>query len=379
MEPLFSIIIPAYNARGKINIPLDSIYAQGIPMEKFEVICVDDCSPDPASLKFMEDYKEQHNLPNMQILCHKENRRQGGARNTGVRAAKSRYIMFIDQDDYFADGAFGHVVSQLEDSDLDMVMWDHTFHKYNQITEHQYEHNHVRAVDGMTFILENECTWAPWGYSYKREFLLANDLKFVECVQFEDADFVTKCVSYAKSIRFNPFSLIHYTVNLDSQTAIGSDTMQKMDFLFQISSRLRDVAFEIGTRHEAAGNKVYGFSEISYMIAIKRLIQFRDMKGRQALINKYIAGQFNNSPLSLLRYASRYPNAFTTCLNLGSPLLRRIVIAKMNNKLKHNRNMQISQIADNEHIVGGVNLKFASGGIDLNTYEFWCSRISNAA
>lgn len=353
MEPLFSIIIPAYNAMGKINIPLDSIYSQGIPMEKFEVICVDDSSPDSASIKFMEDYKKLHNLSNMQILRHKENRRQGGARNTGVRAATGRYIMFIDQDDYFADGAFDQVVNQLEGSDLDMVMWDHTFHKYGQITERQYAHNHERIVDGMTFILENEYTWAPWGYSYLREFLLKNNLRFVECVQFEDADFISKCVSHAKSIKFNPFPLIHYTVNLDSQTAIGSDTMQKMDFLFQICNRMREVAIEIGTRHDAAGKKVYSLSEISYVIAIKRLIQFRDSKGRHAIIKRYVAGQFNDSPITLLRYASRYPHAFTSCLNLGSPLLRSIVIAKRNYKFKHNSNTQTIQYSDNKPITGG--------------------------
>lgn len=338
---------------GKINIPLDSIYSQDIPMEKFEVICVDDCSPDPASLKFMEEYKSKHKHSNMQILHHKENRRQGGARNTGVGVAKGRYIIFIDQDDYFADGAFDQVLSQLEGSDLDMVMWDHTFHKYNQITARQYAHNHEKVVDGITFILENEYTWAPWGYSYSREFLLDNDLKFVECVQFEDADFVTKCVSRAKKIKFNPFSLIHYTVNLDSQTAIGSDTMQKMDFLFQISSRLRDVANEIGALHEEAGKKVYGLSEISYDIAIKRLIQFRDTKGRQALINKYVAGQFDQSPISLLRYASRYPHAFTTCLNLGSPLLRSMVITRRNNKIRYNSNMQTTYNANYKPVTGG--------------------------
>ncbi len=381
MEPLFSIIIPAYNAMGKINIPLDSIYSQGITMEKFEVICVDDCSPDPASLKFMEDYKKQHNLSNMQILRHKDNRRQGGARNTGVGVAKGRYIMFIDQDDYFAYGAFDQVLSQLEGSDLDMVMWDHTFHKYGQISECQYAHNHTRTVDGMTFILENEYTWAPWGYSYKREFLLENNLRFVECVQFEDADFISKCVSHAKSIKFNPFPIIHYTVNLDSQTAIGSDTMQKMDFLFQICNRMRDVAIEIGTRHEAAGKKVYGLSEISYVIAIKRLIQFRNSKGRHAIIKKYVAGQFNESPMALLRYASRYPHAFTACLNLGSPLLRGIVIAKRNYKMKHNCNTQAPKPLNTNHLTkkGGVNLNFRFAVIGLKTYKSSHLNTSNAA
>lgn len=52
-----SIIIPTYNCKGKIEKCLDSIYSQGIDMDDFEIICVDDCSPDKSSVEAIKSYK----------------------------------------------------------------------------------------------------------------------------------------------------------------------------------------------------------------------------------------------------------------------------------------------------------------------------------
>ena len=52
-----SIIIPVYNGAATIGRCLDSIYAQGLDEKQYEVICVDDCSPDPFSVAAIDNYK----------------------------------------------------------------------------------------------------------------------------------------------------------------------------------------------------------------------------------------------------------------------------------------------------------------------------------
>ncbi len=42
----FSIVIPAYNAEKYIHHCLDSVVNQDFPADQYEVIVVDDCSPD---------------------------------------------------------------------------------------------------------------------------------------------------------------------------------------------------------------------------------------------------------------------------------------------------------------------------------------------
>lgn len=55
---LLSIIIPFYNGRKEdIYRCLDSIYSQGLKNEDFEVIVVNDKSPDSETVKNIENYR----------------------------------------------------------------------------------------------------------------------------------------------------------------------------------------------------------------------------------------------------------------------------------------------------------------------------------
>ncbi|MFI3296372.1 MAG: glycosyltransferase family A protein, partial [bacterium] len=99
---ILSIVIPIYNGEKVVSTCLDSIWAQGVADDEYEVICVDDCSADDT-YNFLLLAATARN--NMQVLHNSENLRAGGARNYGVREAKGEYIIFIDADDYFHPGA----------------------------------------------------------------------------------------------------------------------------------------------------------------------------------------------------------------------------------------------------------------------------------
>jgi len=92
-----SIIIPVYNTADYLNRCLDSCVNQ--TLKEIEVIVVNDCSPDPRDGEIMREYEK--NFPNkVRCIWHKENLRQGGARNTGIRAACGEFLYFADSDDY---------------------------------------------------------------------------------------------------------------------------------------------------------------------------------------------------------------------------------------------------------------------------------------
>ena len=95
-QPFFSVIIPMHNAGELIEKCLYSVYAQDLEEEDFEIIVVDDCSTD-NSVEIATTYAENH--ANTTLLLHKENKRQGGARNTAMRAARGKYFAFMDSDD----------------------------------------------------------------------------------------------------------------------------------------------------------------------------------------------------------------------------------------------------------------------------------------
>ena len=93
--PLFSIIVPVYNVERYIKTCLDSIIAQSF--SDFEVIIVDDCSPD-NSIKIAETLVGTDSR--FIITHHTQNRGVVAARNTGIEKAIGQYIVFVDPDDW---------------------------------------------------------------------------------------------------------------------------------------------------------------------------------------------------------------------------------------------------------------------------------------
>ena len=66
------------------------------------MICVNDCSKDNTA-QVISEYGKFHQ--NIRLINHETNRRQGSARNTGVKVAKGDYILYIDADDTFESNA----------------------------------------------------------------------------------------------------------------------------------------------------------------------------------------------------------------------------------------------------------------------------------
>jgi glycosyltransferase involved in cell wall biosynthesis len=89
---MVSVIIPAYRASADIPDALALVFAQ--TFSSFEVIIVDDGSPDATELEAaVAPYRNR-----VRYLVQR-NRGAGAARNTGIRAARGRYVAFLDADD----------------------------------------------------------------------------------------------------------------------------------------------------------------------------------------------------------------------------------------------------------------------------------------
>jgi glycosyltransferase involved in cell wall biosynthesis len=90
--PLVSVVIPAYNVAPYITETLNSVFAQSFT--KFEVIVVNDGSPDTAEL-------ERALAPYFERVCYvrQENCGAGAARNRAIREAKGEFVAFLDGDD----------------------------------------------------------------------------------------------------------------------------------------------------------------------------------------------------------------------------------------------------------------------------------------
>jgi glycosyltransferase involved in cell wall biosynthesis len=112
-----SIVIPTYNTAGYISETLNSIFIQSY--EDYEIIVVDDGSTDNTR-EVLEPYMENTRY------IYQENRGRAGARNTGIKAAKGKYIAFLDSDDLWATAdKLGTQVDMMESNqNIDFLFGD---------------------------------------------------------------------------------------------------------------------------------------------------------------------------------------------------------------------------------------------------------------
>ena len=102
-----TMIVPIYNMEEFLRECLDSLAAQTIDPNEFEILLIDDGSPD-NSIEIMREYAAKYS--NMKIL-RKENEGLSPTRNFGIARAKGKYIMYIDADDTLSPDTVEKVTS----------------------------------------------------------------------------------------------------------------------------------------------------------------------------------------------------------------------------------------------------------------------------
>ena len=112
---LFSVIIPVYNCERYLRDALESVLGQ--EFHDFEVVVVDDGSTD-ASGRIADFYADRNNC--VKVL-HGTNEGLLLARRRGLFHAKGEYVLFLDADDIFKDGAFGRIAQVIGSTGADIV------------------------------------------------------------------------------------------------------------------------------------------------------------------------------------------------------------------------------------------------------------------
>ena len=98
-----SVVVPVYNVEKFLPRCLDSLLRQGLEPGEWEVICVNDGSPDNCAT-ILAEYEMKH--PDVFKVITQENQGLGGARNVGTALAQGEFVTYLDSDDYLVDGGY---------------------------------------------------------------------------------------------------------------------------------------------------------------------------------------------------------------------------------------------------------------------------------
>lgn len=102
---LASIVIPVYNKEQFLSSCFETLQKQTLEKDRFEAIFIDDGSRD-GSLAILRAFEAEN--PWAKVIS-KENGGVCSARNAGIRAAKGKYIFYLDPDDEWTDNVLKDV------------------------------------------------------------------------------------------------------------------------------------------------------------------------------------------------------------------------------------------------------------------------------
>lgn len=242
-----SFILPCYNVERYIADCLDSIYAQDMTEDEYEVICVNDCSTD-GTREVIVRYVNQHS--NLILIDHKENLTAGGARNTGIKVAQGEYIWFVDPDDLIKPEKVIKLYNVAREARLDILMFN-----FDAVYENLEFMTSVRlfkdseVMSGQDYTL----TCFPghfselciiWRCLFRTCFLKENNLSFPKMRKAQDVVFLWKATltalrmqsidELAYNYRANPYSV--GTMKLDAHVMFSDRILRA----FEIHKMLED-------------------------------------------------------------------------------------------------------------------------------------------
>ncbi|MBM3859907.1 MAG: glycosyltransferase family 2 protein [Verrucomicrobia bacterium] len=119
MSLYLSIVIPCYKEEARLVRAIPEIAAFVTPKGTFEIIVVDDGSPD-GTARVTEELAKTH--PQVRLISYKPNKGKGNAVRTGMLAAEGRYVMFADADQSTPISELDKLLPKLERDGYDIVI-----------------------------------------------------------------------------------------------------------------------------------------------------------------------------------------------------------------------------------------------------------------
>ena len=237
-NPEVSVVIPFYNVEKYVEQCIQSV--QGQSFNDIEIICVDDCGHD-GTRKIVEKLAQQDKR--IKIITHDKNRGLGGARNTGLREAKGKYVFFVDSDDYITPDCVETVIEKFKQKHVDTVWFKANiwWEEINKMTDMWIFKYYADYPQGPLTLNDDNLIEFPlysWNKAYKRDFLIKNKLDWRENVYFEDVEFYFKTFTKSKDIYIINKPLYVYRRRSDSIIGECIKDARKAEHLFNVTENV---------------------------------------------------------------------------------------------------------------------------------------------
>lgn len=216
MKPVFSIVIPIYNAEKYLSKTLDSVQKQDY--QNFEALLIDDGSSDSSADICMQFSSKDNRFH----LYQKSNGGVCSARNCGIEKATGEYILFIDSDDIVEPMMLSNCLKLIQESGADILLFGMQFdiEKQKKIVKSFKKRSGPVLFDGKELdkyyrkLYEDNYVTSMCNRITKMRLIQENHLRFNEKItNYEDMAFSLESLRYAKKIQSAERCYYHYILH----------------------------------------------------------------------------------------------------------------------------------------------------------------------
>ena len=210
-----SIIVPVYNTAGYLEQCVNSLLAQTIPENDYEILLVNDGSID-NSLEVMQRFLAEN--PDVIEIIDTENGGQGRARNLALDVAQGDYIGFADSDDWAAEDMFARLLDAAERENADIAVCN-----FYSVSDSGQTIMNARPQG-----TDISAAGSVWNKIFRRS--LIGDIRFPEGVWYEDFSFSAKLLLSSRKTVFLEEPLYYYRAS-HSSTMRNQNALKNLDIL----------------------------------------------------------------------------------------------------------------------------------------------------
>ncbi len=286
-----SVIVPVYNVSRYLENCVNSITSQNFT--DFEVILVDDCSPDNSG-EICDRLAENDNR--IKVIHKEKNGGLGEARKTGMQYACGEWTVFVDSDDWIEPNAFSRLMNTVGE-ETDVAIFGINFRYENK----RGEENYVLSVNPERTVCKSACEIGGliaelddkalfpymWNKLYRTEFLKVSGVEFNSIQSMEDFFFNIELIPKARCAETFDFPLYNYRKPFHETLASAYNP----DY-FLLSKKRYSAEKEC---LEATGAATAENMQLLYKIYIKHIIScgIRDFSKKAKLTNKQRKNNLN--------------------------------------------------------------------------------------
>lgn len=210
-KPEVSVLIPIYNVERYLEQCLESLCGQ--TYGDFEAICINDGSTD-GSRAIIQRFLDAD--PRFRVI-DKENSGYGGSMNRGLDAASGRYVAILESDDLYEPDALAVLHEAAEKNSAEVVKanfnlyWSRPEERRElfRVVDTSEEGRTLRPLDDLAIFFRKPSIWSGL---YRRDFLTANDIRFLETpgASYQDSGFNFKVWAAAERASFVGVPVLNY-------------------------------------------------------------------------------------------------------------------------------------------------------------------------